>query len=197
MSETGPLSQLVLRERQARDRGWWARMRECYWPDSAVRLSWFRGSGPDFVTQSEAMAERGQASTHRMSPPVVTVHGDRAVIEAAAAIEVRAEIDSIQADLTSYTRLIYRAERRTGTWRIRSLDPIYERDVLAAALPGAPLRIDPAELTGLRAPYRLLAWHLRRLGYDIPGDLYGDDQPDAVKDLYDAAFSWMEGTSSP
>ena len=44
------VGQLVLRERQCRDRGRWAEMRACFAEDSAVRLSWFRCSGADFVT---------------------------------------------------------------------------------------------------------------------------------------------------
>ena len=38
------ISQLVLRERQGRDRGWWDQIRSCLAEDASVRLSWFRGS---------------------------------------------------------------------------------------------------------------------------------------------------------
>ncbi len=61
MSETSPnnltesaditaITQLILRERESRDLARWETMRECFWPDSLIRVSWFRGSGPDFVT---------------------------------------------------------------------------------------------------------------------------------------------------
>src|SRR5579863_2500123 len=46
------ISQLILRERESRDLGRWDQMRDCFWPDSVVRISWFRGNGPDFVTGS-------------------------------------------------------------------------------------------------------------------------------------------------
>jgi hypothetical protein len=35
----------------------------------------------------------------------------------------------------SYTRFVYRAERRDGTWRIVSFDAVYLRDELTPAIP--------------------------------------------------------------
>ncbi|MCX0242267.1 hypothetical protein [Streptomyces drozdowiczii] len=98
MTDTESVTQTVLRERQglsshsrrppgrrecddspwARDRGWWDRMRACYWPDSVVNLSWYRGSGPGFVDASAHMAGRGDASVHRLSPPAVRIAPYRA-----------------------------------------------------------------------------------------------------------------------
>src|ERR1700749_3477021 len=56
MDAVTEISQLLLGERQARDRGWWDRMRAAYAPDSTVRLSWFQGTGPDFVAASQQLA---------------------------------------------------------------------------------------------------------------------------------------------
>jgi hypothetical protein len=33
-------------------------MRDCFHPDSEIRISWFRGNGADFVTGSIDMARR-------------------------------------------------------------------------------------------------------------------------------------------
>ena len=52
MTDIAEVTQVVLRERRARDRGWWDQMRECIAPDAQIRLSWFRGSGGDFVAES-------------------------------------------------------------------------------------------------------------------------------------------------
>ena len=43
------ITQVVLAERQGRDRGWWDQMLAAYWPDSTVRLSWYTGDGAGFV----------------------------------------------------------------------------------------------------------------------------------------------------
>lgn len=187
-------AELVLRERQGRDRGWWDRMRACYAPDSAVRLSWFRGSGEEFVARSREMAGRGDVARHRLGPPVVDADGDRAVAEVPAAIEVRTVLDGVEVDLTSYARLLYRAEVRSGRWLITSLDPVYERDVLTPVVPGTPVPLPSLE--GLRPSYRFLAHVLGTRGYPIAGDLYGDDRPGEVAELYDSLFTWLPGKAS-
>ena len=190
------VAQVVLHERQARDRGWWDRMSECIHPEAHIRLSWFRGTGAKFVLESQKMSRRGQKATHRLSPPIVSLHGDRAVVEISAGIEFRDVIGGVEADLTSYTRLIYRLEKASGTWQIVSLDPIYERDSLVPAVPGESPEIDRPTLAAIRAPYRFLGYYLRQSGYDITDDLYGDDRPEEVEDLYRSCFAWAADTTT-
>ncbi|MFF3208059.1 nuclear transport factor 2 family protein [Streptomyces sp. NPDC002962] len=185
------VAQLVLHERQGRDRAWWDAMRQCYAPDSAVRISWFRGSGPEFVDQSERMAGRGDRAVHRLGPPVVDVHGERALVELPAVIEVATELDGAEVVLTSCTRLLYRAARSEGDWKIVSLDPVYERDSLTPAVPGTEIRLDLDEVGRYRKPYRFLTHVLERRGYGIGDDLYGDDRPDEVVRLYQDAHDWL------
>jgi hypothetical protein len=36
VSDTEEITQLILRERQGRDRGWWAEMEQAFWPDLGV-----------------------------------------------------------------------------------------------------------------------------------------------------------------
>ncbi|MET7743359.1 nuclear transport factor 2 family protein [Streptomyces sp. NPDC005385] len=184
MTDIDIVTQTVLRERQGRDRGWWDQMRACYWPDSVVNLSWYRGDGPGFVDASRAMSGRGDGSVHRLSPPTVQIVGARAFVETPAGIEVRTEIDGVTADLVSCTRVVNRLERRDGRWRIAALDCVYERDTLSPALPGQHLSIPQEELAPFRASYALLAWYLSRRGYDVAPDLLGDDQPERTAAFY-------------
>ncbi len=192
-SDVTSVAQLILRERLARDRSRWDAMRDGYAADSTVRLSWFQGTGPDFVAVSQAMAERGDASTHRLAPPVVDVVGDRALAVMPSCIEVRTEVDGVEVDLASYARLLYRAVRGSDGWRITALDPVYERDTLTPALPGTPLAVTAADLAPFRGSYRLLSYVLSRRGYTIAQDLYGDDLPDAVRGLEREAADWLRG----
>ncbi|MET9254544.1 nuclear transport factor 2 family protein [Streptomyces sp. NPDC003717] len=193
MTDIDEVTQLVLRERQGRDRGWWDQMRACYWPDSTVTVSWYRGDGPGFVDGSEAMSGRGDLSVHRLSPPVVQIVADRAFVEVPAAIEVRTEIDGVSADLVSYTRIVYRAGRREGRWGILSLDCVYERDTAQPAVPGTRLAIPPEELAPYRPPYAILARQLARRGYDVNTDLLGDDQPERTAAFYAETLRWLRG----
>ncbi|MGH2930232.1 MAG: nuclear transport factor 2 family protein, partial [Solirubrobacteraceae bacterium] len=95
------VTQVVLAERQGRDRGWWPQMAAMYWPDSTVRLSWYNGDGAGFVAGSEVMARRGAVALHHMFTPAVHVRGDRAYVEAPAAMRFRVEVGAVPGDLVS------------------------------------------------------------------------------------------------
>lgn len=191
MSDISEIEQLILRERQGRDRGWWEQMASCFHPDSLVNLSWFRGTGADFTTRSRAMSEAGNHPLHRLSPPVIQLNGDRAFAEVPAAIEVRFPFREAEVDLVSYSRLIYRIERREAGWKVLSLDSIYERDTLAPVVAGTSIDIRPEDLAGFRKSYRFLAFHISLRGATPRDDLFGDDQPGPAAALYDATFAWL------
>ena len=191
MSDIDVITQLVLHERQGRDRGWWEQMGACFHPDSSVSLSWFSGSGPDFVARSRAMSESGLRPLHRLSPPVVHVSGQRGFVEVPASIEVRFPISGVEADLISYSRLLYRVEHHADGWRILSLTAVYERDTLAPAVPGTTLDVDVERFRRFRKPYRCLAYHISLRGQSAGDDLYGDDQPDRVNALYNEHRNWL------
>ncbi|MFE1151064.1 nuclear transport factor 2 family protein [Streptomyces albidoflavus] len=142
---------------------------------------------------SRSRTRKSDASVHRLSPPVVQIDGPRAFVELPAAIEVRTEVDGVPADLTSYTRVLYRLEHRAPDWRITTLTCVYERGTLTPAVPGRPLTLDPAEPAAFRPPYALLAWHLNRRGYQVSPDLLGDDQPERTAQLYAGLREWLHG----
>ncbi|MFL4497294.1 nuclear transport factor 2 family protein [Streptomyces sp. VTCC 41912] len=191
MNDVTAVAQLILHERRARDRGWWDLMRECLAPDAAIRLSWFRGRGAAFIAASQEMAARGDAATHVLSPPIVDVAGDRAAVEIGAAIHLRSELHGVEVDLTSHARLLYRAERRAGRWLTTSLDPVYEYDSLAPSIPGTPVRLEADVLARARPSYRMLTCLLGAKDYTIADDLYGDDRPEPVRQLYRRLFDWL------
>jgi SnoaL-like domain len=193
------VTELVLRERQCRDRGWWDQMAGCFAADSTVNMSWFTGSGPDFVRESRRMAAGGWGghSVHRLSPPAIRVRGDRALAELPLAIEFRVPVAGVEADLTSYARSQYRAQLAGGSWHIAAITSIYERDTLAPSVPGTRLDIDAQELAGYRPSYRCLAWFLSRRGLPPPPDLLGDDQPEAAARQYQAEAAWLAGSHQP
>jgi hypothetical protein len=190
------VTQLILRERQSRDRGWYDRMHDCFTADSVIDMSWFKGSGYEFVERSKQMAESprgwGGRSAHRLCPPIVRMNGDRALGELPLAIEFRIQVDGVEADLTSYARSLYRTRRDgAGDWRIAGITSIYERDTIQAAVPGTDLRLAPAAFAEFRPSYRCLAWYLRRLGVALRTDLLGEDRPEPVAQHYAAQAAWL------
>ncbi|WP_113700021.1 nuclear transport factor 2 family protein [Nonomuraea lactucae] len=190
------VAQLVLRERQSRDRGWYDDMADCFADDAFVEMSWFSGTGADFVEATRAMAGRGDLAVHRLSPPAVRLHGNRALLELPLVIERRIDVDGVEADIASACRSQYRARRGPdGRWRIVRVTSIYEKDTLSATIPGARLDVDPEILATYRPSYRFLAWDLNRKGYDVGNDHLGDDRPDAVQRQYADEFAWLHEES--
>lgn len=194
---TVAVTALVLRERQTRDRQWWDEMAQCYTPDATIAMSWFDGPAAEFIQSSRSMNVGGSRGLHRLSPPAVRVHENRALAELPLVIEFRTNVDGVEADLCSFARSQYRAARTRGVWRISAITTIYERDTLTPSIPGTVLPLSENDFTGLRPPYRCLAWHLRRSGYDVPDDLPGDDRPTAVAVVHDADVAWLHAGESP
>ena len=177
-ADISAITQLILRERESRDLGYWELMKECFWPDSLVRVSWFRGNGADFVSGSIEMARRGVPAKHRLAPILVTLAGHRAIASLTAIIDLPVRLKGIDATLSTHSRFLYRAEKRDSRWGIIGFDAIYMRDELTPAIPGQVISIDPKELDGFRPTYRLLSHYLKSQGYEIDSALAGDDRPD-------------------
>jgi kynurenine formamidase len=190
------VAQVVLHERQGRDRGWWEQMSGCFWPDSTVRLSWYDGDGPGFVAGSEAIVRAGLVTTHQIFSPVVHVRDDRAHVEAPAIVRSPIVVDGVRGevrcDLLAHTRLNYRLERRDGEWRILSLDPIYEHTTLTPSVPGERITVPAGELAPFRSSYAILAWDAWRSGRSVNQDLLGDDRPEPVAAFYTELRKWLE-----
>jgi hypothetical protein len=108
-------AQLVLHEREARGRGWWDRIRDCYHPDAAIRVAWFEGNAAEFVTGSERMAAHGDPTLHQLSPPAACLSGGRALVTMGAAIDSRLAVHGVEGDLVVYGRFLYRREQRGYT----------------------------------------------------------------------------------
>jgi SnoaL-like domain len=191
MDDITELTQVIFKERQGRDRGWFDQEAACFHPHSRVHITWFDGPGAEFVELSRAAFAEGIRPSHRLSPPGVHLAGERAVAEVPAEISVIQSFGGIDAYVLSYTRLLYRLECIKSNWKISSLDCIYERDTLVPVIYGMSPKIDPGVLSRFRRPFMYLAYHLHEIGKPVRDDLYGDDRPEQVEALYESAFSWL------
>lgn len=189
-TDTSAVTQLVLTERECRDLGRWARMRECFHPDSIVRLSWFSGTGPDFVERSIDMAHRGVLATHRLGPVGVRLNGERAVASLAATIDIPGTLGGVDVFLSSHARFLYRAERRDGRWRLAGFEAFYLRDELHPQRPGQAVPVTPDQLAGFRPSYRMLSLLLTAQGYAVNPDLPGMDRPESVEAVCREVYGW-------
>ena len=186
------VTQVVLRERQARDRGRWNQMMSTYWPDSRVDLTWYHGDGPGFVYGSRQQWERGSKPIHRMFAPAVEINGIKAYVEAPTESFSRHTVDDKQALITSAMRLNYRLEKRKGQWRILSMIPVYEHSSLIPVVPGEIISIPQAELSRFRPSYAVLSYVLGKRGLTVSPDELGDDRPEALERHYAAVREWLD-----
>ena len=165
-------------------------MRECFWPESLVRVSWYSGNGAGFVDGSIEMARRGILAKHRLGPPLVNLNGNRAVASFAGIIDLPAKLKGLEFTLSSHARFLYRAEKRDGTWRLTGFDAIYMRDELTPSIPGQTINVSPDELKNFRPTYRMLCYYLSSQGYEVNLNLPGEDRPDLVAALNEELYGW-------
>lgn len=191
MTDITEITQIILKERQGRDRGWFEQEAACFHEDSRVRITWFDGPGAEFVRMSSERYADGVQPIHRLSPPIVHVNEHRAIAEVPAEISVVQDFSGVPAYIVAYTRLLYRLESRDGRWKISQFDCIYERDTLVPVTYGATIDLDPDILDQFRPSYRYLGYHLHEIGLTVRQDLFGDDQPAEVAALYRDAFTWL------
>lgn len=193
-ADVSAVTQLILRERESRDLGRWERMRDCFWPESLVRVSWYSGNGGGFVDGSIDMAKCGILAKHRLGPPLVNLNGNRAVAAFAAIIDLPAKLQGKEFTLSSHARFLYRAEKRdasvNGAWRLTGFDAIYMRDELTPAIPGQTITVNPADLKNFRSTYRMLSYYLSSQGYEVNSNLPGEDRPDLVAALNAELYGW-------
>ena len=191
--DVSQVTQVVLRERQGRDRGWWDQMMTTYWPDSRVDLSWYHGDGPGFVLGSKAVYERGARPVHRMFNPAVDIDGNRAHVEVHAMTFSTLEYEDQTLYHNAFMRLNYRLEKRNAEWRIAGFAVVYESSQMGPSQPGTPNPIPVEELDRYRPTYAALSWNLAQRGIILAQDELGDDRPGELRDFYAAVKRWVNG----
>ena len=191
-SDHSEIDRLIQRERAARDTGRWVEMGLCYHPQSHVEVSWFQGTGTNFVSQSSVIAGGKVQTFHIMSPAVVTLNGDRALAETACTVHGLTELDGVEIDIVSQSRLLWRAQRERVGWLIFGLRAYYLSDAIITLDPTSTLNIDHAILGGLRRSYRSIAYVMAHIGFPVRDDLAGIDRPDTVKLIRAQEMLWLD-----
>ena len=121
------IKELITYERFCRDNSLWDGMRTCFTSDSEVTISWFKGTGDEFVAHSQAMQ---RYAPHQIYNIQVWQNSARAIAVMQATIQSRLDIESETYELQSDAKIIYRIVKQEETWRIQHLDCVYEQDRL-------------------------------------------------------------------
>lgn len=185
------ITQLIVRERDSRDMGFWNRMLDCFHPDALIDISWIRGNPKEFVEGSRDMAARGMKATHTLGPVLVTANDTKAVATVVGSIDIPTVFEGKQFHLSAHCQMFYKVEKRLGEWRVLGFTAIYRHDELKPVVLGDVVRMPQELFDSFRAPYRHLAWSQHLLGYKVNMDLPGMDRPETVQAIYDSHYSWL------
>ena len=189
------VSQVLLRERLARELHDYNGEEACFYPDADVEVSWFKGTAAEFVEAGRKTRAAGDnddsAYFDSLGPASVSVHKDRAISDSACAIHTFLPLDGVQASMTSFTHLLCRVRKSQAEWRIAGLRAIYIRDRLEPCNPAQIPKIDLAKLARYRASHRHLSYALQANGRPLRDDLPGVDQPELVAALRAADRLWL------
>ncbi len=186
------VADVIHRERLARDNGFFDEMASYYHPNSFVDISWFQGSGAEFVARSKANYRNIDISLHVLSPSIVIVKNDRAIAETPCINRAFFKLDGVDVSREGFTRLLWRAQKQNGKWLIAGLRCYYIRDSLIACNPNHVPKLDEARLTKSRLAYRYLDYTLASVGLAPRDDMAGADRPETVTAMRENDLKWLE-----
>ncbi len=183
-----------------RDRGKWQDLKNTFWPDGTISLSWFDGPFGAFAGASEKIAQGGNAMTHLLQTPYVVVNGDRATAETNASLKVRAPLRFYEVDITSQIRFFDFLEKRDGEWRIVKRVGIYEKDRMDPVSPSLFFYLNSfwidarSKLNKTPPSSKYLAYLLSKKGLKLKKNIV-EDKTAEMEALYQEGRAWINETN--
>lgn len=180
--------ELIQYERFCRDNAMWEEMKKIYAENSTVTVSWFHGTGKEFV---DASSKTNTYSQHKLYDTLVWINNNKAVSITMATIQLRSSVNGYPMELSSDVRLMCRTQKIDGVWYIISMDAIYEKDSLISVYPNSNITIPAEEMSKFRPSYASLSYFLSKQGLKVNNDLPGIDRPETINKLYQEADDWL------
>jgi hypothetical protein len=192
VSDRDAISLLINEWVYHRDRGNWDHLRDTFWPEGTITLSWFDGPFEQFVDASKEMAEKGSQAKHMVDQPFVKIKGKRAVSEANLTLLSRGVVGPLEIDLTAYFRFYDLLEKRESGWRISKRTAIYEKDRMDCVQPSLLFWIVSFFINLKKYPKacRFLGLTLEKAGYEMANNIVIDPS-DELKSLYKDGAAWL------
>nr|CTQ96803.1 Bile acid 7-alpha dehydratase BaiE (EC 4.2.1.106) [Kibdelosporangium sp. MJ126-NF4] len=171
-----------------RDLSQWDQLRGLFHADARMEIAWFEGPAGDFVDASERMGHSDLRSKHLIANPVVTFHGDKAVVETNAVLIG----ENIQLNLgfNVHNRFIDRVEKRDGRWGIVHRCSVYDHGTFT--FPLGLIDIEGATVAKYPREYAALAYVLEKSGYPV-NRVFPTKGSDLERDIRNAAARWLTG----
>lgn len=177
-----------------RDRGNWEQLRDTFWPNGTISLSWFDGPFEQFVDSCREMAEKESQGKHMVDHPFMKINGNRAVSETNVTMLGRGGKGPIEADLTAYGRLYDLLEKREGVWRIFKRTAIYEKDRMDCVRPSLLFWIASFLINLNKYPkaLRFFGFVLEKSGLELKNNIIQDNSEE-LNLLYKEGDDWLSG----
>lgn len=191
MTDYEAINNLIVSERIYRASHRNEELAKCYADDAQIHTSWQSGGVNSFIGKGSEEVVAELPMVNRCGGALIYQNGNKSFVEYPTTTTRGVYVNDVEAILTSYMRLLYRVEKRNGEWKITSMTSINESDELAPAIPGQDLKINPADVIGLRISYRWLSYTRQIVGGTISQDLPGTDRPAEVKKIYDTELGWL------
>lgn len=192
VSDREAISELINVWAYHRDRGNWEQLRDTFWPEGTISLSWFDGPFEQFVDSSKEMAAKGSQAKHIVAQPFVQINGKRAVSEASVTLLARGGNGHLEIDLTTYARFYDLLEKREGGWRIIKRTAIYEKDRVDCVQPSLLFWIASHFINLKKYPKacRFTGFVLKKAGYEVAKNIV-EDASEELSLLYKEGDDWL------
>jgi hypothetical protein len=169
-----------------RDLGEWDKLQELFHPDGEIEVTWFEGKASDFIEGSRRMGGSALKTKHLVGTPVVTFHGDRALVETNAVIV--ADNAALNLGCAVHNRFFDKVERREGVWKLVKRQSIY--DMGSFTFPGGIVEIEQQVVAKYPREYAALAYLLEKSGFPV-GRVFATRGSEIEKSMKAEARQWL------
>ena len=192
VSDRGTISELINAWVYYRDHGNWDQLRETFWPEGTISMSWFDGQFEQFIDSSKQMSEKGNPTKHIIAQPFIKINGNRAVSEANVTLLARGSVGPLEIDLTAYVRFYDLLEKRDGVWRILKRTAIYEKDRMDCVKPSFLFWVANFFINLKKYPKacRFLCFALEKAGQEVVKNIV-EDRSEKLEFLHKEGDDWI------
>ncbi|MEM5448514.1 nuclear transport factor 2 family protein [Paraburkholderia guartelaensis] len=169
-----------------RDLGEWDKLRELFHPDGEIEVTWFEGPAADFIEGSRRMGGSALKTKHLIGTPIVTFHGERAVVETNAVIV--ADNAALNLGCAAHNRFFDKVERRDGVWKLVKRQSIY--DMGSFTFPNGIVEIEQEVVAKYPREYAALAYLLEKSGFPV-GRVFATRGSEIEKSMKAEARQWL------
>jgi hypothetical protein len=169
-----------------RDNGESDQLRELFYPEATIEITWFKGKATDFVNGSMKMGTSDFKTKHLIALPVVTFHGTKAITETNAIVV--GFNTALRLGCEAHCRFYDHIEKRDGAWKILERH-IY--DMASFTFPYGIVELDTSAIQKYPIEYAPLTYLLQQSGFPVTS-IYPTKGSDLDKTIKAEGKTWLK-----